>query len=330
MKRLLLSVVLVVFVLPLAHAQGARPLNLIIFPGGLSWPIFVAQDKGFFEKEKLAVKVTETPGSVFQIKGIMAGDFDVAMTPYDNVVAYQEGQGEVSFDTPVDLFSFMGGISSTLRLITRPEITSFAELKGKTLAVDALTTGYTLVMYKLLEQSGLPPGSYQLERLGGTASRVKALTEGKVAGTMVSSPQEILPEQNGFKRLGDVQPILGNYQALSGVARRSWAATHADLLQSYIRAYVAANDWLANPANRSEALKVYQDHLPNTPRNVADKAWEAMVSPTEGFQPHAKFDARGAEMALAIRNQYGTPKKTLGDWKKYVDESYYEQALKKH
>src|ERR1700761_7975226 len=83
-----------------AAAEPAKsPLNLVIFPGGLSWPVFVAQDKGFFDKEGLAVKITETPGSVFQIKGLLAGDFDIAMTPFDNIVAYQEGQGETQFDT---------------------------------------------------------------------------------------------------------------------------------------------------------------------------------------------------------------------------------------
>jgi ABC-type nitrate/sulfonate/bicarbonate transport system substrate-binding protein len=199
------------------------------------------------------------------------------------VIAYQEDQGEVHFDTPPDLFVFMGGISSTLRLIVRPEISSFAELKDKVLGVDALTTGYTLLMYRLLDHNGLPQGSYRLERLGGTASRVQAMTQGKIAGTMVSSPQEILLEENGFKRLGDIQPMLGNYQALSGVARRSWAAAHPDRLEGFIRAYVAASDWLADSNNRAEAADIYARHIPNTPRPVIDKAWEAMVSKSEGF-----------------------------------------------
>ena len=326
MKRLFLSLIFT-FLLSPAMAQAPAPVNVIIFPGGLSWPIFVAQDKGFFEKQGIAVKVTETPGSVFQIKGLLAGDFDIAMTPFDNVVAYQEDQGEVHFDTPPDLFVFMGGISSTLRLIVRPEISSFADLKDKVLGVDALTTGYTLLMYRLLEHNGLPQGSYRLERLGGTASRVQAMTQGKIAGTMVSSPQEILPEENGFKRLGDIQPMLGNYQALSGVARRSWAAAHPDQLLGFIRAYVAASDWLADPNNRAEAADIYVRRIPNTPRTAIDKAWEAMLSKSEGFQPRAKFDPVGAQTALDVRTQYGVPQKQLTDWRKYVDESFYNHAL---
>jgi ABC-type nitrate/sulfonate/bicarbonate transport system substrate-binding protein len=326
MKRLVLSILLTLLSIP-AMAQPATPLNLIIFPGGLSWPVFVAQDKGFFEKQGLAVKVKETPGSVFQIKGLLAGDYDIAMTPFDNVVGYQEDQGEIHFDTPPDLFVFMGGISSTLRLIVRPEIKSFADLKDQVLGVDALSTGYSLLMYRLLEHNGLPQGSYKLERLGATATRVQALTQGKIAGTMVSSPQEIIPEQNGFHRLGDIQSMLGNYQSLSGVARRSWAAAHRNELEHFIRAYVAANDWLADPANRAEAAEIYARHIPNSPRPVIDKAWDAMLSKLEGFQPHAKFDPVGARTALDIRSQYGVPKKQLTDWRKYVDESFYDHAL---
>jgi ABC-type nitrate/sulfonate/bicarbonate transport system substrate-binding protein len=331
MKRLALSLLsLLTWMLTPALAEPATPLNLIIFPGGLSWPVFVAQDKGFFEKQGLAVKVTETPGSVFQVKGLLAGDFDIAMTPFDNVVAYQEDQGDVHFDTQPDLFVFMGGISSTLRLIVQPSIKSFADLKSQTLGVDALTTGYSLLMYRLLEQNGLPEGSYKLEKHGGTASRVEALTQGKIAGTMVSSPQEILPEEHGFHRLGDIQAILGNYQALSGVARRSWAAAHPDRLESFIRAYVAANDWLADPANRAEAAEIYARHIPNWPRPAIDKAWDAMHSKLEGFQLHAKFDPVGARNALDIRSQYGVPRKELTDWRKYVDESFYDRATGTH
>jgi ABC-type nitrate/sulfonate/bicarbonate transport system substrate-binding protein len=325
MKRLALALLLTALLTP-AMAQQATPLNLIIFPGGLSWPVFVAQDKGLFEKAGLAVKATETPGSVFQVKGLLTGDFDIAMTPFDNVVAYQEDQGDVHFDTPPDLFVFMGGISSTLRLIVQPSIKSFADLKDQVLGVDAPTTGYSLLMYRLLEQNGLPQGSYKLEKHGGTASRVQALTQGKIAGTMVSSPQEILPEENGFHRLGDIQAILGNYQALSGVARRSWAAAHPDRLEGFIRAYVAANDWLADPANRTEAAEIYAKHIPNSPRPAIDKAWDAMHSKLEGFQLHAKFDPIGAKNALDIRARYGVPRKQLTDWHKYVDESFYNRA----
>lgn len=328
MRKLVLALALLVLganAYPAAAQQ--RKLNVIIFAGGLSWPIFVAEDEGFFDKHKLSVSVTETPGSVFQIRGLMEGRFDIAMTPFDNVVAYDEGQGEVSLDPAADLFAFMGGISSTLRLLVAPEIRTFADLKGKALGVDAETTGYALAMYRLLAANGLPPGSYTLEKTGGTSFRVQALANGKIAGTMVSSPQEIVPESNGFRRLGDVQSMIGPYQALSGVARRSWAAREGETLREFIRAYLEASRWLADPANRPEAIKVYLRHIKNASSEVADKAWDIMLGGKEGFQKDAKFDPEGASNVLAIRAQYGRPQKALGDWHRYVDESFYLDAM---
>lgn len=327
MKRLLLAIILSTMIGHIVEAQTITTLNLVIFPGGLSWPVFVAREKGFFDQEHLAVKIAVTSGSVPQIRGILSGDYDIAMTPFDNVVAYQEGQGEITLDPPPDLFAFMGGISSSLRLIVRPGISSFAALKDSVLGVDALSTGYTLAMYYILDHYAVPPDSYRLERLGGTASRVRALIEGKISGTMVSAPQDIPLEEDGYKRLGDVQPMLGSYQALSGVARRSWAAANPGRLTSFIRAYVAACDWLADPANRPEAAEIYARNIPNSSRTVIDKAWEDMFTKAEGFQAHAKFDPKGAQTVLDIRNRYGIPKKELADWHKYVDESFYNKAL---
>jgi hypothetical protein len=76
-----------------------------------------------------------------------------------------------------------------------------------------------------------------------------------------------------------------------------------------------------------EAADIYARHIPNTPRAVIDRAWDARLSKFKGFEPHVKFDPAGAQTVLDIRNQYGVPKKTspIGA---YVDESFYDQALR--
>src|SRR5262249_27628902 len=108
-----------------------QTVNLIVFPGGFNWPIWVAREKGFFDRNGIEVKITPTPSSVFQLTNLIDGKFDIAMTAIDNLIAYREGQGEVPKEGP-DLFAFMGGDNGFLRLVTVPEVKSFKELKGKT------------------------------------------------------------------------------------------------------------------------------------------------------------------------------------------------------
>src|SRR5467141_4828049 len=79
---------------------ATKTVNVIVFPGGFNWPIWVAQEKGLFSKNGLDVKVTPTPSSVFQLTNLIEGKFDIAMTAIDNLIAYREGQGEAKVDGP--------------------------------------------------------------------------------------------------------------------------------------------------------------------------------------------------------------------------------------
>ena len=116
-------------IVPTTLAQSPARLEVIVFPGGFNWPIWVAQEKGFFRENGVEVNITPTPGSVFQLVNLIDGKFDIAITAIDNLIAYREGQGE---DPKVgsDLVAVMGADQGFLKLVTVPEITSIGELRG--------------------------------------------------------------------------------------------------------------------------------------------------------------------------------------------------------
>ena len=211
--------------------------------------------------------------------------------------------------------------------MTQPNIKTYADLKGKTVGVDAATTGFAFILYKLVALNGLSANDYKIERLGGTPARLEAMMAGKIAGTMIPSPSEILPEPKGYTRLGDTTATFGPYQAPSGVARRAWAAKNGDQLVAFIRSYVAAMDWLQEPANKDEAVSIYMKHIPNAPRPAAQKAYEVMFAEKEGFQKRAKLDLEGCRTVLKLRSEFAKPQKNLTDPLKYVDESFYRKAV---
>ena len=309
-------------------ALAAQPLEVIVFPGGFNWPLWVGNEKGFFVENGVEVKITPTPNSVYQMQNLAAGKFDIALSAVDNLVAYNEGQGEAPLSEPPDFFAFMGGQYGAVRLVAQPDIKSIAELKGKSLAVDAATTGYSFVLKKILQQGGLAESDYTIERLGGTAARAEALMQGKTAATILTSPLEIVPEARGYRRLANAVDVIGPYQAVLGVARRGWAKSNEAALIGFIRGYVKSLDWLSDPANRGEAVAIYRKYLPQATEASASKAWEVMLTGPEGFQKNGKLDRAGIETVLKLRSEFGRPQKTLTDPAKYVDESYYNKAVK--
>ena len=316
---------LALFVLP-AAAPAQETLQVIVFPGGFNWPIWAAQEKGFFAREGIEVKLTPTPNSVFQLTNLIEGGFDIGMTAIDNVIAYQEGQGEAPVTGSPDLFAFMGGDNGFLRLVVQPEIASYADLRGRELSVDALTTGYAFVLREMLERGGLKEGDYTLARAGGVLQRFEALKEKKHAGTLLLSPFEILAEALGLRRLGNAVDVLGRYQGLVGAARRSWAHAHQTQLVGYIRGYRAGLAWLYDRANRAEALAILQKNVRGMTPELAAKTHDVLLAPAGGFEREGALDVEGVRTVLKIRSRYGRPQKELNDPARYYDLSYHERA----
>jgi len=306
-----------------------QSVNLIVFPGGFNWPIWVAQEKGFFARNGIEVKVTPTPSSVFQLTNLIDGKFDIAMTAIDNLIAYREGQGEAPVQGP-DLIAIMGGDNGFLRLVAVPEVKSYRQLKGKTVSVDARTTGYAFVLFEMLERSGLRlDRDYKVERAGGFLQRFQALMEKKQAATLLATPFEFQAQAKGFNTLGNATDVLGRYQGLVAGAKKSWADANREATVGYIRAYVEAVDWLYDPANRSDAIAIFLKNLPQANPQSAETVSRVLLSPTEGFQKKAQIDMAGVSTVLALRSKYGKPQKKLTDPRRYYDPTYYEAAMKR-
>jgi len=308
-------------------AHGLRPVSVIVFPGGFNWPIWIAQDKGYFAAGGIDVVLTPTPNSVFQLTNLIDGKFDIAMTAVDNVIAYMEGQGEAKTESKPDLIVFMGGDNGFLSLVGVPEVKTIADLKGRTVSVDALTTGYAFVLLDLLKRAGLTQADYKIEKAGGVLARWDALKEKKHDATMLITPFDIFAKMAGLNVLQYAIDVYGHYQGLTGAARREWAASNPNLVEAYIRGYIAGVDFLREPRNKDYAIAVLRKNLPQMAEPVAMQSYAAMTGPM-GFTPKAELDLDGVRRVLALRSEYGEPKKSMIDPTKYYVPDYYRAATR--
>src|SRR5262249_46107016 len=313
---------------PVARAQNLQPLSVIVFPGGFNWPIWAAQEPCYFAKGGVEVKLPNPPNSVFQLTNLIDGKFDIGITAIDNLIAYMEGQGEVPVSTTPDLFAFQGGDNGLLSLAAAPDVKTYAELKGRTLSVDAMTTGYAFVLFDLLRRNGLNMGDYKVEKAGGVLARWEALKEKKHDGTMLLAPFDILAKAAGFNILQYAIDVYGHYQGLVGAARRGWARDHTPPLEASLAGSCGGFAWHSGPANKEAAGAVLRRNLPQMSPELAAQSYSVLINP-RGFTPKAQIDLEGVKTVLELRSRYGEPKKTFSDPAKYYDAQYYNAALAK-
>jgi ABC-type nitrate/sulfonate/bicarbonate transport system substrate-binding protein len=314
-----------------APAQTPPPptaLRVITFNGGWNLPLWAAQRQGFFEANGVAVQLSYTPSSEALVTGLFDGRYDIALATIDNFIAYQEGQGEVKISGEPDLFSFMGGDGGFLSVVASPGVKSFADLKGKTLSVDAMTNGLAFVLRELLERNGVVESDVTFVRAGGTPNRYRDLIAGKHAATLLRTPFELLARNRGFNQLATAES-LGAYEGTVGAARRLWARSHEDALIGFLRGYRAGVEWLYDRANREVAEAMLVANIRDMTPALAKQSYELLLADKGGLAREVALDIDGIRTVLQLRSKFGSPQKTLNDPMKYIDLSYYDKAFGK-
>lgn len=234
----------------------------IISEGTNTWPLYVADAKGFYAREGLRVATTLTGSSVKQLAALASGGFDVGFQQSDHIVRAVE-QG-------VDLFAFMAhGHAPELSLVVAPEIGGFQDLKGRVLAVDGARTGYALLLRKLLARQGLAPTDCTLAEFGGSQERFDALAGGKAVASYLNPPFDRQLFARGFKSLGSTSAHFPDYPGPVAATRRTWAAANEPALLAFVRAFEAASAWLRDAANREEAVALLPARLKIDPQAAA-------------------------------------------------------------
>lgn len=301
-------------------------IRVIEFPSTGLLPHYVAIERGLFEAEGLNVELTPTPNSVFQITNLIDGNFEIAGTAIDNVVAYQEGQGVAELSRDPDLFAFMGASQVNLGLVVQDHIANYNDLKGCTLAVDALSTGFAFMLREMLEINGIGHDEYELIPVGATKARLDALLAGEHAGALLNPPFTEFGEAAGLSVIDYSQDALPPCQIGVMAACRSWAEANRQALQGFIRAELQAIDWITDPANADAATETLQRNMPGMDMQGARAAMKVVLDPVLGLAGSDVIDDTGVATILALRSKYGEPQKNLVEPERYIDQRYYITA----
>jgi len=298
-------------------------LRVNVFPSAKNLPFFVGLPRGIFEKRGLNIELRFTPNSEEQRAGLAAGAFEIAHAAVDNAVAMVATAGQ-------DVVIVMGGDNGMNEFIVQPWVASYADIRGKTLLVDAPDTAYALLAKKLLARHGLKDGvDYAVKPEGRGGLRHQAMLRNRdYAAAVLNPPFSIQAVQAGCKSFGNLVDLLGPYQATGVFVLRRWAEANGALLEHYLAAYVEALRVALDPANREEAVAKLAQHLKLEPA-VARRTYELLADPKSGFTPDAEFDMEGFANALAVRAEIeGTTGAAAPTPEKYLDLSCYRRALR--
>jgi ABC-type nitrate/sulfonate/bicarbonate transport system substrate-binding protein len=299
-------------------------LKVKAFPGASALPLIVGTTQGIYEKHGVKVELLFTQSSQEQRDDLAKGSVHIAHAAVDNAVAMIERAKH-------DVVIVTGGDAGMNEFFAQGDVRSVADLKGRTVIVDAPNTAYAVVAKKILLLNGLKEGTdYKVLPVGGTLHRYRAMRENKeYAAAMLNPPFSVEAPSTGLKSLGRAVDLLGPYQAGGAFVMRSWAKSNGATLERYIAGYIEAVRWTLDPGNKTAGARMLVERFKVDPK-ASERTMELLADPKFGLAADARFNLQGFRNVLALRAEIE------GDWggkppapEKYIDLRYYENALKR-
>jgi ABC-type nitrate/sulfonate/bicarbonate transport system substrate-binding protein len=206
----------------------------------------------------------------------------------------------------------------TASLVGRPGITSLDALRGELIAADPGDSNLDLIRMKILRRHGIREGDYRTEIIGSSPKRLEAFLQNKVAAAMLTPPSTEKAFAAGGVTLARAEDYVPNWPLTCGWTHRAWLESHRELAIRFIRAWVAATDWLLKPENRDETIRLIVDkeHLD---RARAEEACAKVV-------PKARLNPEAIRKVMALRIQMGVYEPPFSPAERFYDASYWCEA----
>lgn len=164
-------------------------------------PYYYALENGYYEDAGLDVDFSTSDSGPSLVTGVLNGTYDAASSAAFPVLI------AIGKDTDLKIFpgaSVVGPDSGNSGLVVKPDsgISGFADLEGKTVATNALTSLTTLALKAGVKDAGIDPDSVDVTALPFKAS-VQAVSQDQADAAVVISPFQTEAEMNGMEVIGD-------------------------------------------------------------------------------------------------------------------------------
>ncbi len=262
----LLFVILVsgVIVPGAGFAQEKIRIGVPLFPT-VSYPVFIAHDKGFFERNGLKAEIIRINSEPTTYQALISGDIDATSGAPTGLV-----QSNIQGVPVVSLGSWDNLVSYTMA--TREKIDDLSQLRGKKIGVNRLGGKSSLVLRVMLEDAGLNPmKDVTLLQLGGSQERLAALIRGGIDAAPVDFAFEPKMKQMGFFLVaGKKTPFMNGPMT---VKVSSLQANRPKWVR-FVKSYLEATYYMTT--NKEGSVEVLRRAIQIDDKETLDYAYEQM------------------------------------------------------
>ena len=279
---------------------------------GLHSAVWVAEQKGLFRKHGIDAEVIVTgQGGTAGISALLANDIQMVNSAGDVLVAAALRGG----DTVMVASVVNKGLQ---RLVTKPDIKTPADLKGKRIGVTRIGAVSHSVLLMMLQRWKMTVNDIQVLQLGSSPNMLASLDKGGVEGAVLTIPSMFVAEDRGYRVLLDMADTDIYYLHTMVATTRQYIKNNRDKVSRFLRGYVEGIAFVKQ--NKKESLEIVKKKLrigPEQERNL-ERSLDLLIAKYYENVPYPSM--RGVETVLGFVEK-DNPKAKSADPKSFVDDS---------
>jgi ABC-type nitrate/sulfonate/bicarbonate transport system substrate-binding protein len=217
---------------------------------GASWPLFLAREGGYYQKQGLDVTLVFA-GHPAGIAMVVSDQAQMSSYNLESVM-----QASSRGDAP---FTVVGASlnKAYFALMAKKDVGGIADLKGKTFAVSQIGDPPYNYTSAFLRKFGMTPRDVQWIAAGADATgRAAALSSGRADATLLTPPAYFRLEEAGFKNLGNLADHDDIFAATTYLMKKTTIAANPRLPEQIVKAQAEAIRRFYD--DKAFAVKAYQ------------------------------------------------------------------------
>jgi len=268
--RLVLILAAVIFAPARAASQETLRVAIPLFPSA-AFPVLVANDRGFFQREGLTVETIRINSAPTTYQALISGDVQAAVgAPTGLLPSHLQGADVIALGCWDNLVPYVW--------VTREKISDIRELRGKKVGVNRAGSKPWLIIHVLLQDAGIDPlkDLTLLQMGGGSQERVSALMRGGIDATLADAMLEPIMKKRGFFILrGKPTPFMNAPIAV----KRSYLAGQRGTVKKFVKAFAEATRFIIE--NKEDTLRPLTRMLNTGDADVAEFAYQYLRANSE-------------------------------------------------
>jgi NitT/TauT family transport system substrate-binding protein len=239
---------------PLAPAIGFAQTSVkigtaVLGDYGLAGPVIVGIEKGLFKAQGLAVEFVPFRGGPDLSKAVMTGDVLLGISGATDVLVFRERGAPIKM-----IAAHVDGNDFTLNVSL--DVTSVADLKGKSIGVTSVGATTWLFARMVAKQQGWNPDrDVQIVPLGGLDAQLAALSRKETAGFVWGDGGAVFEQQKKSKILMRLDQVAPKWISLNQYVTEESIKKSADTIRKAQRGlFQAIKAMKANPKENAEII----------------------------------------------------------------------------